>query len=398
MGGGMGGGMSGGMGGGGMVGNWQSKYRGMELIYTIVQTVEPTSWDPELSDVGEGEGRIMQFGDNQLIIWQTPPIHEKIRKFLDELGKTLGQQIAIEGRFLLVDENYLKDVGLDVDINRFRIGGVHSIMHAIPSGEQGVITGVDSNYDSISLVAPASTKIRSSLGGATSSTQAMKMDFAYGGTMDDLQVDFMIKATQIHQNARQLTAPKAMVLSGESATLEVSTTKSVRTDSTLGSEVIAAGDNPITYYTIEDEYEDFSSGVRLSITPTILDKKYVLLRISTYLEDVDIGEGEILGLGVDTEGNPITRTIYFPTTDLSSIQTRVSVPDRGTVLLGGQTLTSSRQKEAGVPILSKVPLLGRFFSNSSDVQDKRILLILVKPTIVLKEEAEEDAIAAMGGS
>jgi type II secretory pathway component GspD/PulD (secretin) len=136
----------------------------------------------------------------------------------------------------------------------------------------------------------------------------------------------------------------------------------------------------------------------LSITPTILDKKYVLLRISTYLMDVDIGEPEPLTLGFDQNGNPIERNIFFPTTDLSSIQTRVSVPDRGTVLLGGQTLTASKQKEAGVPILSKVPILGRFFSNSSDVQDKRILLILVKPTIVLKEEAEEDAIAAMGGS
>ena len=136
----------------------------------------------------------------------------------------------------------------------------------------------------------------------------------------------------------------------------------------------------------------------MSVTPTILDKKYILLRISTYLLDVDIGTPEDVTVGFDQTGEAIVRDIFFPATETNSIQTRVSVPDQGTVLLGGQTLTASRQKEAGVPILSKVPILGRFFSNSSDVQDKRILLILVKPTIVLKEEAEEDAIAAMTGS
>jgi type II secretory pathway component GspD/PulD (secretin) len=226
----------------------------------------------------------------------------------------------------------------------------------------------------------------------------MNMEFAYGGPLDDLQVDFMIKATQIHQNSKQLTAPKAMVLSGESATMEVWTTKSFRTDSTLGTENVTAGDNILTTYTIDDTYSEFSTGVKLSVTPTILDKKYVLLRVSTYLMDVEPGTPEELTLGFSQSGVPIKRDIFRPAQEINSIQTRVAVPDQGTVLLGGQTLTASRQKEAGVPILSKVPILGRFFSNSSDVQDKRILLILVKPTIVLKEESEADAIAAMGGS
>jgi type II secretory pathway component GspD/PulD (secretin) len=368
-------------------------------MYTILQTVEPASWDPELSDVGTGEGRIMPFGDNQLIIWQTPPVQEKIRKFLDELGKNLGQQIAIEARFLLVDENYMKDVGLDTNIGRLKIGG-NFYGTGDPASNKGAIQNILSNSEN--LASPSSSKIRSSVGGETADSatfgdkSALGMGLTYGGPMDDLQVSFLLKASQIHQNARQLTAPKAMVLSGESATLDVWTTKSVRTDSTLTSENITSGNELFAAYTIDDTYTSYSSGVRLSITPTILNKKYVLLRISTYLRDVDIGNPEPLTIGFTTNVEPITRNIYFPSSDLSSIQTRVSVPDRGTVLLGGQTLTASTQKEAGVPILSKIPILGRFFSNSSDVQDKRILLILVKPTIVLKEEAEEDAIAAMG--
>jgi type II secretory pathway component GspD/PulD (secretin) len=77
------------------------------------------------------------------------------------------------------------------------------------------------------------------------------------------------------------------------------------------------------------------------------------------------------------------------------MMTRVSVPDCGTLLLGGQRITSEVETEAGVPILSKIPLIGRLFSNRSKVKDSKILLILVKPVIILQEEREAEAIAAM---
>ena len=77
------------------------------------------------------------------------------------------------------------------------------------------------------------------------------------------------------------------------------------------------------------------------------------------------------------------------------METRISVPDGGTLLLGGQKITTEVEKEGGVPVLSKIPVLGRLFSNRSEVRDSKVLLILVKPTIILQEEAEAEAIAAM---
>lgn len=53
------------------------------------------------------------------------------------------------------------------------------------------------------------------------------------------------------------------------------------------------------------------------------------------------------------------------------------------------------EREAGVPILSKIPILGRLFSNRSKIKDQKILLILVKPTIILQEEVDAEAIAAL---
>ena len=48
---------------------------------------------------------------------------------------------------------------------------------------------------------------------------------------------------------------------------------------------------------------------------------------------------------------------------MTRVQTTVTVPDQGTILLGGQRLVTEQEIESGVPVLSKVPLLNRFFTN-----------------------------------
>ncbi|NIM05973.1 MAG: hypothetical protein GTN65_10255, partial [Armatimonadetes bacterium] len=122
------------------------------------------------------------------------------------------------------------------------------------------------------------------------------------------------------------------------------------------------------------------------ITPIIThDKKNVLLNIITT-------QNEFLGVNTTEVSAPIigqaagqqtvqTWEVSLPETETSSLMTRVSVPDSGTLLLGGQRITAEVEEEAGIPILSKIPLVGRLFSNRSKVRDQKILLILVKPTI-----------------
>jgi general secretion pathway protein D len=90
-------------------------------------------------------------------------------------------------------------------------------------------------------------------------------------------------------------------------------------------------------------------------------------------------------------------TMTLPQTERSRVKTRVSVPDGGTLLLGGLKRSAAAEKEVGVPILSKIPIIGRVFTNRSKIADQKILLILVKPTIILQEEADAEAIAAMEG-
>jgi len=67
--------MGGGMGGGSPY--MMSMFRGYQLSNIIQETIEPDTW----FDAG-GEGKINIFNTNQLIVWQTPEVHEQINLFL----------------------------------------------------------------------------------------------------------------------------------------------------------------------------------------------------------------------------------------------------------------------------------------------------------------------------
>ena len=77
---------------------------------------------------------------------------------------------------------------------------------------------------------------------------------------------------------------------------------------------------------------------------------------------------------------------------------RAPVPDGGTLLIGGLKLSGERERDAGVPILSRIPVLKRAFSNTSTVKDDQILLVLVKPKIIIADEAEQEAFPTLSST
>jgi general secretion pathway protein D len=76
---------------------------------------------------------------------------------------------------------------------------------------------------------------------------------------------------------------------------------------------------------------------------------------------------------------------------VTTVETIVSVPDGGTLLMGGQTLAGETQRENGTPVLSKIPFLKRLFTNQSMAKDEQVILLLVKPTILIQREQEDKA-------
>jgi type II secretory pathway component GspD/PulD (secretin) len=227
------------------------------------------------------------------------------------------------------------------------------------------------------------------LGGTTSSAINLTGGLSYGGILDDLAVTFFLKATQAHKDAKTLTAPRVTVISGERAA--ISLTKQIPyIENYTFTELTGESGAPIRSIAQPTLGTPALGGVLLSVLPTIsADKKYVFLNIETSYQKVDLQDFPIY----DTAGKAFPT--QQPLAETSTVQTHVSVPDGGTLLIGGQKLGAEVNNEAGVPGLSKVPLLGRLFSSRSKIKDQEVLLVLVKPTIIIQEEAEREYFAPL---
>ena len=359
------------------------------IVQMIQGTIAPMSW---LINGGEGaisinmdpEGR----GPVKLVISQTPSVHEQVQKLLmEDLRESLGQQVSIEARFLFVTENFLEDIGLG--INRLSIPGgkIHDKL--------GPMLFDFGSYES---AMPAGTLVPGTIApdlappvGSGSIPHAIELlgGVQYGSVLDDLAVSFFLKATQAHRDAKMLTAPRVTVLSGESAYIRVIKEISYVADYDF-EDITTSGDNPVTRVIADPSTEITTGGVVLNVTPTITaDKKYVILQINTSYTKANLDNFDVHS----TTGEAFP--IQLPTLEVSEVQTRVSVPDGGTLLIGGQKLGGEVNREAGVPGVSKVPILGRLFSHRSKAKDQNVLLILVKPSIILQQEAEREYFAPL---
>jgi len=58
-------------------------------------------------------------------------------------------------------------------------------------------------------------------------------------------------------------------------------------------------------------------------------------------------------------------------------------------MLGGQRSVSEFETETGVPILSKIPFINRFFTNRITSKEEQTLLVLIRPEIIIQQENED---------
>jgi Flp pilus assembly secretin CpaC/tetratricopeptide (TPR) repeat protein len=406
MGGGYGGGYGGGMGGGGggmtsgvgMAG-YLSGILAQSLRYIIEQSIAPDTW---FDTSATGEGTVVVYPDAQpkkLVIYQTPEVHAQIRDMLDQLRKSLSNEVSIEARFLAVTENFLEDIGLDVDF-RYNLGG-----------DWGIVTVSQDSYISTQ---PAASSVSGTLGssGIAGSGSAIPASLSatggYGSILDDLQVSLLLRATQGRADSKSLSAPKVTVMSGESALFSVVDwiTFAVPPQTGAGTTNNLGGTTTTQQILAPQALGTFPVGSSLAIAPTISkDRTHVLLNITVMQTDLlryrqhtvqaPVAGGTTTAGGQTTAATVLTYQVEVPETETASVLTRVSVPDRGTLLLGGHKLAAAAEREAGVPVLSKIPIVGRLFSNRSSIRDEKVLLVLVKPIILLQDEKDQEAIAAM---
>jgi general secretion pathway protein D len=360
-----------------------------QIVTLITETISSDSW----RDNGGLIGSIQPL-DDQLIITQTPETHRDIDALFAQLRELRAVQVNIEARFITVQRNFLEEVGIDfdfqfnVDYGNFPIDGIDPDRTVDP---------INTNQNGFNFTAPGSlgTGITGNLAGAGGSTNVGSgTDPVTGSTtaigiyLDNFRANLLLRSTQLSQRATSLSAPRITLRDGGVSYIGVSTDTAYVSDL---DPIVATG-----VAAFDPQIGIASSGVALLVSATVsADRKYVTLSLRPQRSRL-IGFTEfavtatITGDGEDEPDSFLTGRLQQPTLENTTLETQVTIPDGGTLLLGGQTLAADIERESGTPVLSKVPFLKRLFTNTGRAQDEFVLLILVKPTIIIQREIEQE--------
>jgi type IV pilus assembly protein PilQ len=119
-------------------------------------------------------------------------------------------------------------------------------------------------------------------------------------------------------------------------------------------------------------FTTFESGTRLKVTPYVLSPDEVRLDLHLTRD----------GGTLSPDGSSISggRQVAY---------TRVTVRNGVPIVIGGLTVQARSRSSSGVPLLSRIPVLGRLFRNEGWAENYQDVLIVVTPRIVTNDfEAE----------
>lgn len=344
-----------------------------EIIDTIETIVAPDTW----RDKGGQIGSIRPL-NGQLIVNQTGDNQTAVYNLLQQLRETRAIQISVEARLLLVSNNFLDQFGLGWSLS-------------IPAGAFGGNVGALSvvNNTQTAAVAP-STGVPGSLGGGAIANPSLAIT---GSIIDNYQLSLLLDATQADSRTVTVTAPRVTLFNGQRAVIAVTAQRNYI--SNFNQTVAAGGINGNAAVATTLTVSTLSTGISLDVQATAsADRRYVVMHINPQLATLD-GIDTFSSAPTSSGGNNSNTTtsgtltlLQLPRISFTTVDTMVSVPDGGTLLVGGQKLVGESEIEVGVPVLSKIPGLNRLFTNRSLVKDERTLLILVRPKIIIHKEIE----------
>lgn len=182
----------------------------------------------------------------------------------------------------------------------------------------------------------------------------------------------VIDALATDSQARVLSNPKVLARNGETATIqvgkEVPIVTSQQSSSTTGSVLFPSQG-------VLQQIQYRSTGVILKVRPVINSGNRL---------DLDVAQ-EVSSAATTETG--VTTT---PTISTRKIETKLSLRDGSTVLLGGLISRDETTSDSGVPLLKDIPGIGALFRNKSGQSAQTELLVMITPYVVNDDfEAEE---------
>jgi len=204
--------------------------------------------------------------------------------------------------------------------------------------------------------------------------------------LEPFQINVILRAVQEKLNVRQLTAPVVTAHNGQRVFVSVITQRAYIADYNL----VSGGTGFAIIEVADPEVQTFQEGVILDVDPVIShDKKYVTLDVRPTLATLIGGVISTILISLGSFTNVANQVpIGIPEISLQQSFTSVTVPNGGTVLLGGFKSLNDTKLMSYLPILGKIPILGNLFRRKAQVVENRSLVILLSVKIVDLRGAE----------
>jgi Flp pilus assembly secretin CpaC len=362
--------------------------------------------------VWEAGGTVEAVPPGTLVIKCPAATHAKVQQLLDGLRGAGGLQVSIETRFLTVKDNFLQDVGVDMRGLGDNTGG-----QGVP-GKGGIATtgGITTpvTFDDVFFGSPGNpsggrpdansigtsneTGVYYQISGKGSKGDDIRARFeniydvsigkpgvltdlgglTFQGTyLNNTQAEAILHAVEKSDRSTTLTAPRLTAYNGQRANVTVLNQVSYIADFDVEIAQASQIGDPIVQ-TLRD-------GVILDLRPVVsADRRFITMELRPTVA--------VLARPIQTfqttlaNGPPVT--IQLPEIAVQRVRTTITMPDGGTLLLGGLKFLEERRLDSGVPWLNQIPIVSFMTSRKGTFLEKRNLLVLIRARILRPEENE----------
>ena len=329
---------------------WDELSAGIDNIFNANAALNPDAKDSNV---------IVNKNSGIVTIFATEPEHQAVQNFLDDIIRQGSSQVLIEARIFEVSLYDNFKYGIDWAKGDFIFGGGNaSEGYKAPSASGIVGNGLFASNPAVKIFG---SNIAGSIG--------MLQQFGV---------------------ARSISSPRINAMNNMPATLKFND-KLVyfRVEITNNNTTSNGASNTLSTLTSNKLEED--QGTQISITPTINNKTQ---EITMLIEPkITRKTGEVLD-----PASPEGFSNYVPIMNERTLNTTVKIKSGNTIVIGGLMKNSSANSDAGVPFLSKLPLIGWLFKLDSKADDVVETVIFLKATIVspdalvIKEDRNLDKI------
>jgi len=186
--------------------------------------------------------------------------------------------------------------------------------------------------------------------------------FSRNGFTDFLSFKGKLEALAQSGKAEVLSSPSVLVLNDRQARIQVGqqvpVVRSVSTTTTTTSSV-----------------EYFPIGIVLNLRPRISpDGEEVTMQIETIISSISESSTQSAG------GS--NQVAFAPVVDNRTVETFVRVAEGTPFIIGGLLSTEQTDRRVGLPILSRIPFLGKLVSREQVERDRREVIVVITPHIV----------------